>query len=264
VQPISELIPQNYDHAVVLLHGRGGEDGTMQGLLECLKIPYTGSGVLASSLALDKYRTKMIWNSVGVPIAKSQYLTKKNYNELEFKLNFALPVIVKPNSGGSTLGMKVAHSLAELNVIINQIFAEYDDTILIEEFVVGEEFTIVISDGHALPIIKIEFPKHKDSYDYQDKYFTDESTYICPFDFGNRQSEIIDYALRGYHAVGASGITRSDFLISKSGQVYFLEINTIPGMTSHSFVPMAFKAIGANFDELCLYMLGLAKLGADI
>jgi D-alanine-D-alanine ligase len=264
ITPISELIAQKFDRAVVILHGQGGEDGALQGLLEVLKIPYTGSGILASSIAMDKYRTKLIWGSSGIPMAKSRYLTKVAYIERiqkqsELQLELALPVIVKPNYGGSTLGITVVYQKDELKKALDIAFMQ-DDAVLIEEFIVGDEYTVVISEDKLYPIIKIEPPKQKDSYDYQDKYFTNDTNYVCSPDLGILQESIEAYAKLGYEIIGARGIARADFMISKSGQVYFLEINTIPGMTSHSFVPMAFSAVGIDFDELCLYMLSLARL----
>ena len=266
VTPITELIAQKFDRAVIILHGQGGEDGTIQGLLEILKIPYTGSGVLASSIAMDKYRTKLIWNAYGIPVAKSSCLTKNAYvqNEQDAiknvinELRLKLPVIVKPNHGGSTLGLTVVYTQDELKQAIDTAFMQ-DDAVLIEEFIVGDEYTVVIDENRVYPIIKIEPPKNKNSYDYQDKYFTNDTKYVCSANLGALQESIEHYARVGYNAIDARGIARADFMISQSGQVYFLEINTIPGMTSHSFVPMAFNSVGIDFDELCLYMLSLAR-----
>lgn len=261
--PLEELITQKFDCAVIMLHGKGGEDGTLQGLLECLKIPYTGSGVLASSLAMDKYRTKLMWQACGIPMPKSQYLTKEQYTKStpnEFELKLPLPVIVKPNYGGSTIGVAIAHTQDDLNKGLTEAF-KYDNRVLIEELIIGDEYTVTFCDEKVYPIIKIEIPQHKGSYDYQDKYFTNDTKYICSPNLGALQKSIEEYAKLGYQAIGARGVARIDFMLSKSDQkVYFLEINTIPGMTGHSFVPMAFKAVGIGFDALCLHMLDLARL----
>lgn len=240
-----------------MTHGKYGEDGILQGALELLKVPYTGSGVMASSLAMDKYRTKLIWQSIGVPTAKSQYIEKDGFNYERFKLELSLPVVVKPVREGSTMGLSKVYKVDDLSSAIDLAFTK-DDKVLIEELIVGDEFTVTVFNGDIYPVVKIEAPDS--NYDYQNKYFKDDTKYICPYDLGNIQEQVNVYAKIGYHAVGARGVARLDFMIDKNGKVYFLEINTLPGMTGHSLVPMAFNARGISFDELCLNLLKDAGL----
>lgn len=258
-QSIFDLKLQGFTRAVIVLHGRGGEDGVIQGALEYMEIPYTGSGVMASALAMDKYRTKLIWKTFGIPMARDQYLLKSEYNKEHFKLSLALPVIVKATHEGSTLSLSKVYKEEDLAKAIELAF-NYDDEILIEEMIIGAEFTVTVCDGEVYPLVKIEAPSAE--YDYEHKYFKDDTVYICPYELESKlHQEINRYAILGYKAVGARAVARLDFLIDKNNKPYFLEINTIPGMTSHSLVPMAYKARGIGFDELCLQILDGAKLG---
>lgn len=256
VRPIHELITDRADIAFLVTHGKRGEDGLLQGALEYLGIPYTNSGVLASSLSMDKYRTKLIWRNFAIPLALDQYITKDRRQN--FKLELNLPVVVKPVHDGSTLGLSKVYKSEDLETAIDLAF-QNDHEVLIEEMIIGEEFTITICDGEILPVIKIEAPDG--DYDYNNKYFSDETNYICPYDLGELKAEVENLALLAYQAVGARGVARLDFMLDKNKKVYFLEINTIPGMTPHSLVPMAFAATGVGFDEMCLYLLGGARLG---
>lgn len=255
---ICDLIADKCDQAFLVTHGKRGEDGLLQGALEYLKIPYTNSGVLASSLSMDKYRTKLIWQAYGVPMAKDQHLRKDEFILAEFNLELTLPVVVKPVHDGSTVGLTKVYKEEDLAEAITLAFSN-DSDILIEEMIIGDEYTITICDDMILPSIKIEAPGGE--YDYKNKYFTDDTRYICPADLGDMQNQINIWAIRGYHAVGARGVARLDFMIAKDGGVYFLEINTIPGMTPHSLAPMAFAANGVDFDQMCLHVLDGAKLG---
>lgn len=257
-EPLENLKEHGCDRALIIIHGKNGEDGKLQGALEYLQIPYTGSGVMASAIGMDKYRTKMIWSSLGIPVAKSQFVEKINYNPDAFKLDLPLPVIVKPADDGSTLGFSKVYKPEELIPAINYAF-EKSNKILIEEMIIGDEFTITIVDGKIYPIIKIEAPQGE--YDFEHKYYSDETKYLCNYDLGAIQPQIEAFALRGYHGVGASGVARSDFMINRDGQVYFLEINTLPGMTGHSLVPQSVAAVGIDFDKLCLMILDGAGLG---
>ena len=256
VTPISDLATNGYARAVLMTHGTRGEDGTLQGALEYLKIPYTGSGVMASAIAMDKYRTKLIWQAIGIPVASSQYLQKSSYSN--FKLELSLPVVVKPVDAGSTIGLSFVTKIEQLNDAINLAF-EYDNAVLIEKMVIGREFTITVCDGVVYPVIEIIAPQG--NYDYQNKYFTDNTKYICPIDLGQLQSSIEANALKAYNAIGARGVTRLDFMLNEANEVFFLEINTLPGMTGHSLVPMAYKAKNIDFDGLCLSILDSARLG---
>ena len=258
LEPLANLVNYGSERAILIIHGKNGEDGKLQGAMEYLGIPYTGSGVMASSIGMDKYRTKLIWQTLGVPVAKSQFVEKANYNVAEFKLGVNLPVVVKPADDGSTLGLKKVYQIEDLAAAINYAFAA-SNKILIEEMVIGPEFTLTIIDGKIFPIIKIEAPQGE--YDFENKYYSDETKYICPYDLGSLQAEVERLALIGYHGIGASGVTRLDFMLTQDNQIVFLEINTLPGMTGHSLVPQAAAAVGIDFDQLCLLILDGAGLG---
>ena len=256
--PITDLINGSFSRAVLMTHGKHGEDGILQGVLEFLRIPYTGSGVTASGIAFDKYRTKLIWQTVGLPLAKSQYVVKRGFDYQKFKLEIELPVVVKPACEGSTLGISKVYELEQLESAINLAFTN-DNALLIEQLITGGEYTVTICDGEVLPFVKIVAPQ--DNYDYEHKYFSDDTKYICPYDLGGLTEKIRRYALKGYEAVGARGIARLDFMVDKNDNIYFLEINTLPGMTSHSLVPTAYKAKSISFEALCLLILDSAALG---
>jgi D-alanine-D-alanine ligase len=258
LEPLENLHKHNVQRAILIIHGKNGEDGKLQGAMEYLKIPYTGAGVMASAIGMDKYRTKLIWQALGIPVAKSQYLEKLHYDKTSFQLEVNLPVVVKPADDGSTLGLKKVYQLAELASAIDYAFAA-STKILIEEMIIGSEYTIPIIDGKVFPLIKIEAPQGE--YDFEHKYYSDETVYLCPYDLGALQAQIEQLALKGYHGIGASGVTRLDFMIDKDQRVYFLEINTLPGMTGHSLVPQSAAVIGINFDQLCLMILDGAGLG---
>ena len=247
-----------FDCAVIMLHGRGGEDGTIQGALEFMGIPYTGSRTVASSIAMDKYRTKLIWQAGNIPTPCYQYITKGKFNAHQFNLQLDVPVVVKPVNEGSTVGLSKVYDVEELNKAITLAF-EYDDEVLIEEMVIGDEFTITVCDSKHYPLVKIEAPEGE--YNYQNKYFTDDTKYICPYDLGHELNhEIEELSVKAYELIGANGVARIDFMLDKNKKIYFLELNTIPGMTGHSLVPMAYRASGVNFDDLCLQMLAGATL----
>jgi D-alanine-D-alanine ligase len=257
-QPIENLRSSGYKRALVMIHGRNGEDGKLQGALEYLGIPYTGSGVMASAIGMDKYRTRLIWQSLGIPVAAAQYIEKSNYQSQGFVLTLQLPVVVKPADDGSTLGLSKVYKLEDLAPAIKQAFVT-SSKVLVEELIVGEEFTITICDGVPYPLIKIIPPDGE--YDYQNKYFSDATKYLCPVELGPLQTQIEQWALAGYHAIGACGIARLDFMLNAQQEPFFLEINTIPGMTTHSLVPLAMQATGVNFAQLCLKILDGASLG---
>ncbi len=256
-QPVCELRQQGFDRAVLMTHGKVGEDGILQGALEYLKIPYTGSGVLASALSMDKQRTKLIWSTYGVPMPKGICLDRPDVSLIKEK--FSLPIIIKPVHEGSTLGLSKVYKWDDLNQALEIAFKS-DNTVLVEELITGSEFSITVFDGQTYPLIKIEAPSGE--YDYQNKYFTDHTVYICPYKLDEKlEAKIKDYAKIGYAAVGARGVARLDFMLDKNNNPYFLEINTLPGMTSHSLVPQSFKALGTGFDQLCLKILDGASLG---
>jgi len=257
-QDICDLVHDKYDAAFITLHGPKGEDGTLQGVLEYFAIPYTGSNVLASSLAMDKAMTKIIWHHHQLPQPRWQTLQHKDYLAHNFELTIELPVIVKPSCEGSTVGITKVYDVENLAQALAFAF-EYDNTVLIEELIIGSEYSATIFNGKVYPIVKIEAPDGE--YDYKNKYFTDDTRYICPVEFSSGLlHKLEEHLLRGYAVVGASGVARIDFMLNQDEQIFFLEINTIPGLTTHSLVPMSFKASGQSFDELCLTMLNDARL----
>lgn len=253
VDSIFTLKNRGFDAAIIMLHGENGEDGKIQAVLSLLEIPYSGSKVMASSIAMDKYRTKLIWQSKNIPMAGSQYITKDDYLAHQFNFVMDLPVIVKPNNGGSTVGVSKVYDIESLTSSI-EIALKYSSSVLIEELILGDEYSVTVVNGEMLPIVKIIAP-NKD-YDYQNKYFNDDTKYQCPVNF---EQELYDklkvWCYDAYRSIDAEGVTRIDFMIDKNNNVFFLEINTIPGMTSHSLVPMSFNALGYNFDQLCLFIL---------
>lgn len=258
VAPLDDLVSNGFSRAVLMTHGKRGEDGVLQGALEFLRIPYTGSGVMASSIAMDKYRTKLIWQSLGIPTAKSQHILAKGFDYSKFKLEVNLPVVVKPACEGSTMGLSKVYKIEQLQEAMKLSFTK-DSAILIEELIVGDEFTVTVCDGIVYPVVKIVAPDS--NYDYQNKYFTDDTVYICPYDLGVIQSAVEKFAQIGYQAIGARGIARLDFMLNDKNEIFFLEINTLPGMTGHSLVPMAYRAKNIEFDQLCLNILDGAALG---
>ncbi|MEN9947033.1 MAG: hypothetical protein RLZZ293_1419 [Pseudomonadota bacterium] len=257
-QPLSDLVVQGFNRAFLIVHGKNGEDGKLQGAMEYLAIPYTGSGVMASAIGMDKYRTKLIWQTLNIPVAKSQYLEYNQYCLHGIKLELSLPVVVKPADDGSSLAMSKVYHECDLIPALEYAF-KTSQKILIEQLIIGNEYTIPIINGEVYPVIKIEAPQGE--YDYQNKYFTDDTKYLCPYNLGEKQEQIEQWALAAYHAIGASGVARLDFMQDATGQIYFLEINTLPGMTSHSLVPQSVASKGISFAQLCLLILDNAGLG---
>ena len=256
-QSVFELKQQGFERVVLMLHGPMGEDGVIQGTLEYLKIPYTGSGVLASALAMDKERTKLIWSTYGIPMPKGISLAKPDVKLI--KQNFDLPLIVKPVREGSTLGLSKIYNWEDLEPALEKAFKN-DYEVLVEDLIIGSEFSITVCDGVVYPLVKIEAPEGE--YDYQNKYFTDTTVYTCPYELDKDLiKQINEYSKIGYNAVGARGVARLDFMLDAQNKPYFLEINTIPGMTAHSLTPMMYKAAGISFDQLCLQILDGASLG---
>lgn len=250
-----ELLADGYDRVWIALHGRGGEDGTVQGLLEYLGIPYTGSGVLGSALAMDKVRTKQILAACGLPTPA--WATPRSSAELaEAADKLGLPLIVKPCLEGSSIGMsKVEHS-ADLDGAWQEARAA-DKVVLAEAYVAGDEYTAAVLNDMVLPLIRIE--ASGTFYDYQAKYFSDETRYHCPCGLSAAQEQHIgELALQAFRAVGARGWGRVDFMVDQSGAAQILEVNTVPGMTGHSLVPMAAAAAGIDFGGLAWRILETA------
>jgi D-alanine-D-alanine ligase len=238
-----------------ILHGRGGEDGVLQGALEALRVPYTGSGVLGSALGMDKIRTKQVWQTLGLPTADFCVVDRLHAADADAIIaRIGLPLIVKPSHEGSTVGISRAHNRAELVAGIAAA-RQYDGEILIEQLIEGGEFTVGILGREALPSIRIV--PAKGFYDYQAKYLADDTQYICPGLDGAAELEMQQLALAAFDAVGCSGWGRVDFMRDQSGRNVLLEVNTAPGMTDHSLVPKAAAAVGIDYPELCWRILAM-------
>ncbi|RKF15882.1 D-alanine--D-alanine ligase [Alginatibacterium sediminis] len=256
---LHRLVEEKFTHAFIALHGRGGEDGTLQGALEFLDIPYTGSRVLGSALAMDKGRCKQIWQSLELPTADFKLVEKDSYQVDEAaSLLVALggKVMVKPCLEGSSIGMAIASNCDELKAAIDMAF-EYDQQVLIERWLSGAEYTVAILGQTALPSIRMSTPH--DFYDYTAKYQSNSTQYFCPSGLSPEQEqELGQIALRAFQAAGCEGWGRVDFMQDENGGWNLLEVNTSPGMTEKSLVPMAAKQLGMSFEQLVLKILELA------
>jgi len=255
-----DLRREAFDRAFIALHGRFGEDGTVQGALETLKIPYTGSGVMASALAMDKWRTKLVWQASGIP-TPGYRIAEAGTDWMGVVAELGLPLIVKPAREGSTIGItKVSAVDHDELALAWQAAAQHDPLVLVEEFVGGVELTASIVNHRALPLIRIEAPRG--NYDYQAKYFSDETKYFCPSGIDARLEETIRVqALAAFDVIGCSGWGRLDLILREDGRFSFLEVNTSPGMTGHSLVPMAARQAGVSFEQLCIEILEGAHVG---
>ncbi|MDX2319519.1 MAG: D-alanine--D-alanine ligase [Moritella sp.] len=256
---VHQLGRDGFTHAFIALHGRGGEDGVMQGALELLGIPYTGSRVLGAALAMDKIRTKQIWQSQGLPTALYRIVTPTDFNtEIanDIIAELGSPVIIKPAKEGSSIGMAKVHNVAELEIAVMAAL-EYDNEILIEQWIEGPEFTVAILGDEVLPVIQLKTPNT--FYDYQAKYQSNTTEYLCPAPITDAQRQQLQaYALKAFQAVAAEGWGRVDAMLDAQGQFQLLEVNTVPGMTEKSLVPMAAKAAGYDFETLVSKVLALA------
>jgi D-alanine-D-alanine ligase len=259
---IAELAAEKFDRVFIALHGRFGEDGSLQGALEQLGIPYTGSGVMACAIGMDKIYTKMIWLMKGLPTPK--YASLDGATDLaRVVADLGLPLIVKPPHEGSTIGITKVSAAGELKAAYD-LAAGFDDVVLAEEFVTGREFTVTVlgrgKDARALPVVEIVAPQG--NYDYQNKYFTDDVKYFCPAALDEATAaEMSRLAVEAYRALDCEGWGRVDVLLRASDNKPFLiEVNTSPGMTSHSLVPMSARAIGMSYEDLCIEILASARL----
>ncbi|MCW4151665.1 D-alanine--D-alanine ligase [Halomonas sp. 18H] len=243
------------DRVFIALHGRGGEDGTMQGALELLGIPYTGSGVLASALGMDKQRTKLVWQAMGLPTPECVMLEEhSDWEEVAERLG--LPLIVKPVNEGSTLGITIVESAAELAAAYRDA-ARYDARVMAERFVRGGEYTVSVLGNRALPAIRVEVPSG--FYDYEAKYLSNDTLYHLPCGLTDaEEAELADLCLRAFEAIGGKGWGRVDVMRDDQGGFWLLEVNTIPGMTDHSLVPQAAAFAGIDFDSLVMRILDTA------
>ena len=253
MQPLDAL--KGYDRAFVALHGRHGEDGTIQGALELMHIPYTGSGVMASALGMDKFRTKLLWQAGGLPIPEYALLTAdSDFADVEAALG--LPLFVKPAHEGSSIGITKVKTPGTLEAAYREA-ARYDSLVIAEKGVMGGEYTVGIVGGEALPIIKIE--PATEWYDYEAKYNRDDTRYLCPCGLPDaKEQEIRRGALEAFRLLGGRGWGRVDFLMDEDGTHYYLEVNTAPGMTDHSLVPMAARVAGMDYPALVRRVLELA------
>jgi D-alanine-D-alanine ligase len=256
--PIEALLHQGFDRVHICLHGRYGEDGTVQGALELMGLPYTGSGVMASALAMDKWRTKLLWQAVGIRTPRHVLLDEQSdFHGIARELG--LPLIVKPSREGSTIGLTKVAAASELAGAW-RLAAEHDTLVLAEQFIEGMELTVSILGDVPLPLVRIE--TSGGLYDYHAKYLSDSTQYFCPSGLPAEQEHAIQVlALQAHRVLGCEGWGRVDVILDKSGQPYFLETNTSPGMTTHSLVPMAAKAAGISFEDLVLRILELAHVG---
>jgi len=243
---IEKIIAGNYDRVFIALHGRGGEDGQIQGALEILGLPYTGSKVLGSALSMDKLRCKQLWQSLNLPTPAWKLLNSKN--DLKNVNELTLPVMIKPAHEGSSIGMSKVNHRDDLEAAWNDA-KQYDNSVIAEEFITGDEYTVAILAGDALPVIKLE--TDNDFYDFDAKYKSDNTRYLCPCGLSAQdEKQIQSLAVKAFNATGASGWGRVDLMRDGKGYFWLIEVNTVPGMTSHSLVPMAAQAAGISFADL--------------
>lgn len=257
-RPLGALRDEGVQRVFIALHGRGGEDGTVQGALELLGIPYTGSGVMASALCMDKWRTKMVWLANHLP-TPAYHLLRADTDWEAVAAELGLPIFVKPAREGSSVGATRVEGAADLRAAYEEA-VKHDPLVLAEQFVEGEELTAAFVGDQPLPLVRIVAPGG--NYDWQNKYFSDETKYFCPSGLPESAEETIqDLVMEAARLLDCRGWGRADLILDKNGRPWLLELNTSPGMTGHSLVPMAARALGIGFDELCMKILGLAQLG---
>ena len=251
---LGDLISGEFDRVFIALHGRFGEDGCMQGALELLAIPYTGSGVMASAIGMDKWRTKLLWRAAGLPTADWEILdAASDFAAVEKRLG--LPIFVKPAREGSSIGMSKVIEAGTLAAAY-ETAAEHDALVLAEKFIDGAEFTVGILGDSALPLIRLEPARDKAFYDFEAKYIRNDTQYHCPAGLPEAQEMALrQLALDAFRLVDGRGWGRVDLMLDSLGNPYLLEVNTSPGMTDHSLVPMAARVAGMDFDTLCLKIL---------
>ena len=257
-RPLAELVSSGFKRVFIALHGRHGEDGTVQGALELMGIPYTGSGVLASALCMDKLRTKLVWSATGIPTPRHTVLTVSG-DWSETVRTLGLPLVVKPAHEGSSIGLTKVSSIDGMAPAF-ELAARHDALVIAEEFVAGRELTAAFLDDRALPLIRIEAPEG--NYDYQNKYFSEATRYHCPSGLtAAQESDLQALVMRAVNVLDCRGWGRIDLMMRDDGRPFLLEMNTSPGMTGHSLVPMAARAAGIGFDDLALRILELAHVG---
>ena len=256
---VANLKKDGFHRVFNILHGRGGEDGTMQGLLEQIGLPYTGCGVMASALTMDKMRTKMLWKAFGLPVADMEVVTRETFAELDAQAvveKLGLPLMVKPSLEGSSVGLTKVKAVDELKSAVEYAL-KFDNTILIEEWLAGDELTVPVLDSQVLPAIRIV--PEGEFYDYNAKYISDNTQYFCPAGLtSERVQELAILVKRAYDAVGCRGWSRIDVMCDAKGDFRLVEVNTNPGMTSHSLFPKSAASVGISFEQLVVKILELS------
>lgn len=260
---ITRLKEMGFSKVFIALHGRGGEDGTLQGLLELTGMPYTGSGVMASAISMDKARSKLLWQGAGLPVApwvaleRGEFESGLKSDDVQRIDELGLPVIVKPSREGSSVGMSKVDKNEDLQAALALAF-QHDDEVLIEKWLSGPEYTVALLGNEILPSIRIQ--PAGIFYDYEAKYLSDETKYFCPAGLESEQESLLQsLVLKAWRALGCRGWGRIDAMLDSDGQFYLLEANTSPGMTSHSLVPMAARQAGLSFSQLVVRILNLAE-----
>lgn len=258
VRSLAALREEGFERVFIALHGRGGEDGTLQGALDLMKLPYTGSGVLASALAMDKWRSKLVWQAAGLPVPEFAML-EENSDFAAVEQRLGLPLFVKPANEGSSIGITKVKAPGQLAGAFGAA-RKYDRLVLAERFLAGGEFTVGIVGERALPVIRIV--PATEFYDYEAKYLRDDTQYRIPSGLDAAlEAEVQTLAKRAFVVLGGRGWGRIDVMLDAAGRPYVLEANTAPGMTDHSLVPMAARAAGLSFEQLVVEVLGMASCG---
>jgi len=259
---VTQLKSMGFDKVFIALHGRGGEDGTLQGLLELTGLSYTGSGVMASAISMDKLRSKLLWQGAGLPVAPWAAVTRKEFEQglsesvQQHIASLGLPLIVKPSREGSSVGMSKVDEADALHAALALAF-QHDEEVLVEKWLSGPEFTVAVLGEEILPSIRIQ--PAGTFYDYEAKYLSDETQYFCPSGLeAKREAQLRDLVLKAWTVLGCRGWGRIDAMQDSDGHFYLLEANTSPGMTSHSLVPMAARQAGLSFSQLVVRILELA------
>ena len=259
---VTQLKSMGFDKVFIALHGRGGEDGTLQGLLELTGLSYTGSGVMASAISMDKLRSKLLWQGAGLPVAPWAAVTRKEFAQglsesvQQHIASLGLPLIVKPSREGSSVGMSKVDEADALHAALALAF-QHDEEVLVEKWLSGPEFTVAVLGEEILPSIRIQ--PAGTFYDYEAKYLSDETQYFCPSGLeAEREAQLRDLVLKAWTVLGCRGWGRIDAMQDRDGHFYLLEANTSPGMTSHSLVPMAARQAGLSFSQLVVRILELA------
>ena len=256
---VANLKKDGFHRVFNILHGRGGEDGTMQGLLEQIGLPYTGCGVMASALTMDKMRTKMLWKAFGLPVADMEVVTRDTFADLDPQVvvdKLGLPLMVKPSLEGSSVGLTKVKAVDELKSAVEYAL-KFDNTILIEEWLAGDELTVPVLDSQVLPAIRIV--PEGEFYDYNAKYISDNTQYFCPAGLApEREQELAILVKRAYDAVGCRGWSRIDVMCDAKGDFRLVEVNTNPGMTSHSLFPKSAASVSVSFEQLVVKILELS------